>query len=142
MRQAEILQLRGADVKTEAGVLFFDLSKSHQLKTKAAVRRVPVHSALMSLGLHKRKGLLWPEWKSSSYLSKRFTVARRRLGLTRPRLSFHSLRGNLVTALDQAGVAQADIAALVGHARGFTFDHYSGGAGLKRLRDIIEKVHY
>jgi integrase len=142
MRQGEILQLTGADVKTEAGVQFFDLGKEHQLKTKSAVRRVPVHSKLDALGLHKRKGLLWPGSEDSAYFSKRFTLARRKLGLDRPRSSFHSLRGNFVTALDQAGVHQADIAALVGHARWFTFDHYSGGAGLKRLREIVEKVKY
>lgn len=142
MRQAEILQLRGADVRRENGVWFFNLGKEHQLKTKAAVRRIPIHSALFALKLHKRKGPLWPEWTDAAYFSNRFTVARRRLGLTRPRLSFHSTRGNLVTQLDQAGVAQADIAALVGHARGFTFDHYSGGAGLKRLQKVIELVGY
>jgi len=47
-----------------------------------------------------------------------------------------------VTALNQAGVHQADIAAVIGHAQGFTLDVYSGGPGLKRLRDVVEKVKY
>jgi hypothetical protein len=31
---------------------------------------------------------------------------------------------------------------LLGHARGFTFDHYSGGKGLQTLKGIVERVDY
>jgi integrase len=112
---------------------------------------VPVHSALIEAGIikHGGKGPLWPELKASGpdgkmsvYLSKRFTHYRRKAGIDRDRLSFHSLRKNFVTALNQAGVHQADIAAVVGHAQGFTLDTYSGGPGLKRLQEVIEKVEY
>lgn len=152
MRLEEICQLQREDVKREAGVLYFDLHAGHRLKTRAAIRRVPVHSRLIEANIIKAgqgKGPLWselkrsgPDGKLSVYISKRFTVFRRRAGVNRPRLSFHSLRKNFVTALNQAGVHQADIAAVVGHAQGFTLDTYSGGPGLKRLRDVVEKVKY
>jgi hypothetical protein len=47
-----------------------------------------------------------------------------------------------VTALDNAGVHRGDVAAIIGHERGFTPDTYSGGKGLIALASIIEKVEY
>ncbi len=94
-------------------------------------------------------GSLWPGLKPggpdqrlSLYFSKRFTAYRRAVGIDRPQTSFHSLRKNFTTALDNAGVHQADAAMLLGHARGFTFDTYSGGKGLQTLAGIVERVEY
>jgi hypothetical protein len=67
---------------------------------------------------------------------------RKDLGLTRERTTFHSLRKNFGTALDEAGVLPSDREAVLGHSRGFSFDVYSKGPGLKRLRDVVEKVEY
>jgi hypothetical protein len=44
--------------------------------------------------------------------------------------------------LEKTPVHQADAAMLLGHARGFTFDHYSGGKGLQKLTVIVERVEY
>jgi integrase len=151
MRLEEICQVRTSDVKQEAGVWFIDITKA---KTPAGIRRVPVHSKLigagfLSLAKDTAEVMLWPTLKRSGgddklsvYLGKQFTMTRRRAGIERPRVSFHSLRKNFTTALDQAAVAQADAAMLLGHARGFSFDRYSGGPGLKRLRDVMERVAY
>jgi len=151
MRLEEICQLRTTDVKQEAGVWFIDITKA---KTPAGIRRVPVHSKLIGAGFlsltkDAAEVMLWPTLKRSGgddklsvYLGKQFTMTRRRAGIERPRVSFHSLRKNFTTALDQAAVAQADAAMLLGHARGFSFDRYSGGPGLKRLRDVMERVAY
>ncbi len=58
-------------------------------------------------------------------------------------MNFHSLRKNFVTCLDNADwVSQGDVAAIVGHERGFTFDRYSEGKGLPALKAIIERVKY
>jgi hypothetical protein len=35
-----------------------------------------------------------------------------------------------------------DIAALIGHERGFTLETYSGGKGLRALREIMQRVRY
>jgi integrase len=149
MRLEEICQLRTSDVKNEAGVWFFDILKA---KTEAGIRRVPVHSKLIAAGildLAEGQGQLWPELKPSGRdnklsvdFSKRFGRMRRNAEIERKGLAFHSLRKNFTTALDQAGVAQADAAVLLGHARGFSFDRYSGGPGLQRLRDVVERVSY
>ncbi len=60
----------------------------------------------------------------------------------RDRVAFHSLRKNAATALDRARVPRKDIAAVIGHERGFTLGTYSQGPGLPRLQEIVEKINY
>lgn len=156
MRLEEVCQLQTSDVKHDSGVWFFDVSEGEgqRLTSKAATRRVPLHPELVRCGfLQYLKSLpvgpLWPglkrggpDAKLSAYYTKRYTVFRRTAGIDRPRTSFHSLRKNFATALDEAGVHQADAAMLLGHVRGFTFDVYSGGKGLQTLRGIVQKIEY
>jgi integrase len=156
MRVNEICQLRVEDVRQEAGVHFFDVweGDGQTIKTQAGVRRVPIHSELMRVGFlayraELEEGQLFPalrpggpDRKPSWNFSKRFTIYRRSVGVDRPGVSFHSFRKNVVTALDNAGVPQHDIAAVIGHERGFTLDTYSGGKGLATLKEIVERVTY
>lgn len=119
-----------------------------------SVRRVPIHRELVRCGLLEYlkalpPGQLFPglkpggpDGKLSWYFTRRYTDFRRSVGIDRPRVSFHSFRKNVTTALDNAGVPNADIAALIGHERGFTLDVYSKGLEPKRLRGIVEKVKY
>jgi integrase len=76
------------------------------------------------------------------YLGQRFTEYRRKCGVVRPRLAFHSFRKQFATAMDRAGVPQADISAVLGHSRGFSLNVYSSGPGLKRLQELVERVEY
>lgn len=156
MRLGEVCGLRVEDVRQEGGIWLFDVVEHplRRLKSPAATRIVPLHHSLLSAGLLQlcgvsNAGLLFPDLrpggpdnKLSWHISKDFTEHRRDVGVDRPRLAFHSFRKNFTTALDQAGVPQADVAALLGHERGFSFDVYSGGPGIERLRDVVEKVHY
>jgi integrase len=157
MRLEEICQLQTSDVKHDSGVWYFNVTsegEGQKLKSEAATRRLPVHPELIRCGfLRYLKSLpvgpLWPglkrggpDKKLSFYFSKRFTAYRRAVKIEGARKSFHSLRKNFTTALDEAGVHQADAAMLLGHARGFTFDHYSGGKGLQTLKGIVERVDY
>jgi integrase len=158
MRLNEIAGLQTGDLKKEGGIdgiWYFDLHERHRrLKTAAASRRVPIHSRLFDAGVMLLlvmidQGPLWPslrpappDFKVSKGLSEKFTDYRRKLGVNRPRVSFHSLRGGFITELDRAGVHQSDIAALVGHRSGFTLDTYSGGPGLRRLQNAVETVVY
>jgi len=158
MRLGEICQLRTGDVKRERKTWFFNVAEEgegQRVKTRSAIRRVPVHSVLIRCGLLDYldalpEGQLFPglkpggpDDKLSWYFTRRYTEFRRGVGVTRPRLSFHSFRKNVVTALDQARVPQADIAGLVGHERGFTLDVYAPlGLDLAALQRIMEKVRY
>jgi integrase len=156
LRVEEICQLRREDVKQE-GVGYFNVTdegEGQKLKSKAAKRRVPIHTELVRCGfLAYLKGCdavsLWPGLKPggpdkrlSLYFSKRFTAYRRAVGIVRAQTSFHSLRKNFTTALDNADVHQGNAAVLLGHTRGFTFDTYSGGKELQALQAMVERVGY
>jgi integrase len=156
LRLNEVAQLRVGDLHKEHGIWVFDVREGDGkiLKTHAATRQVPVHSRLMAAGLlGYREGLpegqLFPTLRGAGadnklgwYLGQRFTEYRRRCGVTRERLAFHSFRKQFATAMDRAGVPQADISAVLGHSRGFSLNVYSSGPGLTRLRDLVERVNY
>lgn len=157
MRLGEICQLQTGDVRRDGKVRFFNVTEEtegQRVKTAAAIRRVLVHSMLIKCGfLDYLKSLPagslrpalkpgGPDGKLSWYLSKRFTEFRRNVGADRPRVSFHSFRKNVATALDNASVNRGDIAALIDHERGFTLETYSGGKGLEALCQIAEKIKY
>ena len=74
---------------------------------------------------------------------RQFGALLRSLGITEEGLSFHGLRKLFAHVLDDAdGVKAEDIKALLGHARGMTFDVYAGPKGLRRLREVVGKVAY
>ena len=81
------------------------------IKSDAGIRRVPIHSALLAIGLGdyiqyvKNGGHEYlfpglkpggPDGKRNWYFTKAFTSYRRAVGVTRERVSFHSLRKNAV----------------------------------------------
>jgi integrase len=122
-------------IEREHGVYYFNVTAG---KTKNARRKVPVHSELL------RNGILDGDYRtmSSSEVTNKFNKLRQRIGLTRDRLSYHSLRKNFTTALDDASVATDDAAALLGHKRAFSWSVYSSGPGLQKLRSLVEQVRY
>ena len=76
-------------------------------------------------------------------MTQAFTRLRRKLGIDRPRVSFHSLRKNMGTALDRARVSQADVALILGHDRGFTLSVYAPlGLELPALKSIVEQARF
>jgi integrase len=152
MRLNEICSLTVDDLREEGGIWFFDVKGA---KTEAGDRRVPVHSKLLDLGLIEYRnrigsGSLWPalrpggpDGKLSWYSSKRFTTFRRGLGLDRQRLSFHSLRKNVGTALERAGVAESEAVQVLGHEKmSMSYSVYSLGLGLEGLQKVVERIDY
>lgn len=154
-RLNEVAGLQVQDVREQEGVWVFDVRENaeRRLKTPAATRLIPIHSKLIEVGLlnyaqTRTPGPLFdvlrggPDKKPGIYLGSEFTDHRRTLGINRPRISFHSFRKNFTSALDRAGVPIADASALLGHGRGFSWDIYSSGPGIARLREMVEKVAY
>lgn len=157
-RVEELCGLRCEDIREEDGIAFIAIEPhaDRRLKTKASDRHTPIHSQLVKRGFlkyvaHVRKqghAMLFPGLKNvrdrlSHYVSKRFGDYKIECGITRERVAFHSLRNNVVTALDTAGVAPSDIGLVVGHSRGFTLDNYSKkGPGRKRIKEIVEMIAY
>jgi integrase len=129
-------------------------------KTRAGVRRVPVHPALAAIVARRCKGkpanaFLFHEpgpvrdgRERSMSLSKRFGRYRRALGVhetvdgaRHSRVDFHSWRRWFITAARNAGIDRAVVAAVVGHEVGnLTDDIYSGGPDEKLLRACVEAV--
>lgn len=160
MRLDEICGMRVADVIQEDGILYFNL-ESHEerrLKTAAARRRIPVHSELLRLGFEtylehvRRQRHIYlfpalkpggPDKKRSWYISKRYTVLRRSVGVSAPETTFHSFRHNAATALERARVPENEAAQIMGHRQTtMTFGGYSGGLDLAGLARVVEAISY
>jgi integrase len=157
MRLEEIAQLSAADIREQDGMLVFDVhtGEGYSIKTRAGVRIVPVHSALVAAGLLRYRDAL-PEGsrlfpalmarkfnrKVGPSISFKFTKWRRRLALNRKGLCFHSLRHSVSTVLEAAGVAETDVDRLTGHKiKGMSFGTYSRPAML-RLAEVVEQIVY
>ena len=157
-RQGELCQTHTADVEQREGIWLFRIHaerEGQRLKTEAAERIVPVHSELIRCGFldYVRalpSGQLFPglkpggpDKKLNSYFTKRFTSHRRDVGITRPRVVFHSLRKNAAQALKNARTTPNEIAELIGHERGFTIETYAPlGLPVSVLADLVERIKY
>lgn len=152
MRQGEIADLDVSDIKRDEGVDYFDITSA---KSEAGIRRVPLHSELIRLGLLEYvatigTGALFPGIKTGGRnkrrahtIAKKFPAFRRAHGITRERLSFHSFRKCFVRALEIARVDHDRAALVIGHERGFTFGTYNpAGLPLWDLRAVVELVRY
>lgn len=115
------------------------------LKTEAAERVVPLHSALTPvLAQCPRAGRLFPGL-SVNMVTKRFAEMRKAAGIGRPGVVFHSTRKWFVTQCERAGVPEHFTASIVGHqsARSenrMTYGIYSAGISDEQKREIVEKV--
>jgi integrase len=155
LRREEIASLMASNIKQTDGVWFFDIRDG---KTDSAERVVPVHHALIDAGLLKYRAALHPGsrlfpglkgraskgGKLGPALGDAFEAWRKRLGIVRKGLNFHSFRHTVGDRLRKAGVAKDDRGFLLGHAdvemQNKVYAH--DGPGLHRLQAIIEKVHY
>ncbi len=152
LRQGEICELDVEDVKREGEVSFFDITEA---KSEAGVRRVPVHSMLIAVGLlgyveAVGSGPLFsgvapggPNNKRGRTVAKRFPAYRRQRGVDRERVTFHSFRKCFVRALELAKVDSDRAALVVGHERGFTYRVYNPeGLDMAALQEVVEAVRY
>lgn len=168
-RLNEISSLTANDIKQDADtdIWYFDINDEEEkkrLKSEAAMRRVPVHSRLIELGLLEyveRVGKMKPDkngddrrllynltysekegWgrKLTRWFSKTFLP---KLGLKRDGISFHSFRHTVVTLTRGAGVDKNNVAAFVGHEpEGVTDAVYNHGIGLIQSQKDIECLSY
>jgi integrase len=152
-RRDEIASLMAGDIKQTDGIWFFDIRDG---KTENAERVVPIRRALIDAGLLKyrdalpRDSRLFPSLKGSpsapdktgKALGYAFEAWRKRLGIVREGVNFHSFRHTVGDRLRKAGVAKDDRGFLLGHAdvemQNKVYGH--DGPGLRRLKDIVEKI--
>jgi integrase len=130
-----------------------------RLKSSAATRTVPIHSALVKAGLldHWRKMIKQGERQLfadlrpaatgyySDAASKRLNRYIRGLGISDRRAAVHSLRHNWRDALREAGVSAERVRALGGwtsKSAGEEEHTYGGGFTAKALAVEIERITY
>ncbi|MGM4889899.1 site-specific integrase [Tardiphaga sp. 11_C7_N12_6] len=156
LRMGEILQLRKSDLKQENGIWFFDVNKAEdkKLKTHSSKRKVPVHQALIELGLLDQMhsvppaSRLFPEIKKGSdgYYSHNFSKwwgrFARHMGFASPKTAFHSLRHNFIQALREAGQLEYVNKALAGHADKSVHAQYGSAVPLTILKAAIDTVDF
>jgi integrase len=157
-RLEEVAQLRAADIKQTDGIWYFEFCGDGNGKTKAATRVVPLHRALIDAGLLRyrdalpKDSMLFPGLKSRKSkggklgpkLSDAFNWWRKKLGIVRPGVNFHSFRHTVGDRLRKAGVPEDDRAALLGHEDERITSRVYGhdGSGLHRLQAIVGKLKY
>jgi integrase len=157
-RREEVAQLKAADIKQTDGIWYFEFCHDGNGKTEAATRVVPLHRALIKAGLIRYRdalpkgSMLFPGLKGRKSkggklgpkLGDAFNGWRKRLGIDRPRVNFHSFRHSVGDRLRKAGVQESDIAAVLGHEDERITSRVYGhdGPGLRRLKAVVEKLRY
>lgn len=156
-RLNEIAQLHLTDFVEVDGISMFSFNpdgEHKKIKTRAGVRKVPVHPELIRLGLlahvqllrDQGKDRLFPELKPGrdgygQLPSKWFARYKRRCNITAPGKVFHSFRHTFVTCLMQAEVPLERIAALAGHEDDSeTFGRYGKGFSARTLLADVSRI--
>jgi integrase len=161
LRLEEGCQLHVEDVGSEDGIAFLDIrpGEGKQLKSRAAVRRVPIHPVLITAGFlrhvddARRNGSVLvfselagrragPDKRLGAAVTKAFTAYRRAIGQYEPGRDFHALRHSFTTALEEAGVSRQFIDELTGHEGAGETSRYAKGASLKVLNEGVARLDY
>jgi integrase len=156
MRREEICQLHGEDIKQVDGVWCFDVNDNGQksLKTQSSARVIPIHSALLKIGLLDYTRTiaincnLWGfrQWKGvwgkrfGNWWSLKFN---RQFVTSDPQKVFHSFRHGVANCLKQSGASEPVATALLGHNQnGITFNRYAKRYNPSRLAEAVEMISY
>jgi integrase len=157
-RLEELAQLRVEDVREDKGISYLDIHgrDGRRVKTRASVRKVPLHPELLRLGFlqyveeqraagHERVFSTLERDTHGSWSgawSKWYGRHLRSLGITDPRLTFHSFRHTMKDALRAARVSDPEQRAILGHAGVGVADTYGLGYSVKMLAESLAKVRY
>jgi len=167
MRLGEIVQLHIVDVVIDDEIPFFFVTEeggctsgspdAKHVKSKAGVRKVPIHPDLFALGFGdfvkgarnkwNNKGRLFREIKygaddmPSSTFSKWFSRLRKSVGITDPRVVFHSFRHGAKDALRETQAPAYIIDQIMGHAEQATAS-YGQGASLETLYTTVKNMKF
>gem|GEM_PF-553269 len=156
-RLEELCQLRVDDFIEQQGIqcIRIDDSRDGQnLKNASSRRMIPLHPALLELGLlqHvewvKATGAdrVFPELeavrgKLGHAPSKWFTRYKTKLGINDPRKTYHSFRHTLIDELRDAGVQDSLIKRIAGHEDGaVTFSIYGSRSPMKAMAEALGQI--
>jgi integrase len=172
MRLGEIIQLRVADIQTDDGIAYFDITTvleedddegDKSTKNENSVRQIPVHAMLFKIGFGEfvaarredGSARLFPDFNQSptdGSWSKTFSAwfrhYRRHVGVERivrgrNRVDFHSFRHVFEdTVRDLPDVKKEWRDALQGHGEGGSSEEYGTGVYRNRLTEAMQKVAF
>ncbi|WP_157255841.1 MULTISPECIES: site-specific integrase [unclassified Shinella] len=167
MRMQEILQLERSDVREVDGIYYISVNDkavgsdyvageySKRLKTKNALRQVPIHPELVRIGFlqfvaRSEREWLFPESafvgsdKLSDGFSKKFKTFMKPTGISVARRKvFHSFRNTFNDALREARVERDLRDQIMGWVDYKRMDsRYGDGHTLRRLHEEVSKVEY
>ncbi|WP_157961391.1 site-specific integrase [Microvirga flavescens] len=159
MRLGEIVQLLVSDIKVDDDIAYFDVrpGEGKTVKTASSVRKIPVHSELLRLGLMEHiqetqkkspKGRLFPDIKpgSDGYYSHNFSKWFGRytadIDIKSQRTTFHSFRHTFKDALVRAKVPGNIARSLMGHASESVHDQYGSAFAVDVLNEELQRVAY
>ncbi|OYW59615.1 MAG: hypothetical protein B7Z31_05510 [Rhodobacterales bacterium 12-65-15] len=159
LRLGEIVQLLYKDIRTQDGIMYFDITKDDddegddkQIKTQSSYRSVPVHKRLLELGFLDHvsnapsDGRIFADIDQGQdgYYSHNFSKFWgryvRQIGVFEAKTAFHSFRHNFKDALTNAGVSEVISKALMGHSEGSVHSSYGAGPSLTVLKAAIDLV--
>jgi integrase len=157
-RLEELCQLRVEDFIEQQGIhcIRVDDSRDGQnLKNASSRRMIPLHPALLNLGLLKHvesvkatgADRVFPELeavrgKLGHAPSKWFGRYKTKLGITDPRKTFHSFRHTLIDDLRDAGIQDSLIKRMAGHEDGaVTFSIYGSRSPLRAMAEALKHIH-
>ena len=144
MRLGELVALKVENMGTEDDIRVIEVIEA---KTKAGERKIPVHPELMRCGFlaHVDGGepdaLVFDVKSAKAYgkFYRRFQIS---LGLTDPKLVFHSFRHNFADALRAAQIEEPIAKALLGHSDGSVTRIYGRGYPVSVLHEAMDKIQY
>lgn len=162
-RLGELVQLAIDDVIASLECNYLDINEKvltgedqKSVKSLAGIRKVPIHPALIDLGflefVEKRRKQdkgnvrLFKDMKfgvdgqASTEYSKIFARMMEVVGLTDPKLVFHSWRHGVEDALRDSGAQPYVIDAIVGHADNTMGGKYGKGVSLSVLADAVANM--
>jgi len=152
LRLDEAGQLDRDDIVEVNGVWCYRIAagEGRKVKTRNALRLVPIHSALLGELLAYRearpKGNLWGLTKGrTGYTANVGKWFARRLDtiVDDRRKTLHSLRHTISTSLKAKGVEEYLIAQLLGHANAsITSGRYGKAVPVETMRDVVERISY
>jgi integrase len=160
-RLNEVSQIMLDDIKQEDGIWYFDMNDEgdgKKLKNEASRRRVPIHQALLDIGLVEYRDALKKQGKPrllyeltfckkngygkklGNFFNGKFLKA---LEMKSKQAVFHSLRHTVVTRLVQADQDEKKIKSIIGHTQSGTAmkTYFAENYKLKDLKEVLDKLH-
>ncbi|MFA0050274.1 tyrosine-type recombinase/integrase [Vibrio breoganii] len=159
-RVSEICQLNTRDVvqKGEVWCISINEDDGKSIKTRASIRYVPLHQKLLNLGFlnyvnqrletHQKQLFdIKPYGQNSCWseqFGKRFAKVLNQLGFHgKERPTLHGLRHTFIDTAQSMGIAENEIADIVGHTKQtMTYGRYGKRIGLERLQLAINLIQF